>query len=168
MANVLLEAGLRVNELVQLIIPDLWFADAPVSTLLVRSAIAKGKRERKIPVSIRLSEILKQNFDENWTYCKAYPQGYAFFTACPDRKLTTRSVERVIAQAGQDALGITVTPHMLRHTFASRVLAKSNLEVVRRLLGHSNILTTQRYVHASADQLREAVEASSRRDSKCT
>jgi site-specific recombinase XerD len=73
MANVLLEAGLRVNELVQLIIPDLWFADAPVSTLLVRSAIAKGKRERKIPVSIRLSEILKQNFDENWTYCKAYP-----------------------------------------------------------------------------------------------
>lgn len=166
-ANVLLEAGLRVNEVVSLRIPDLWFSDNPVSTLVVRSEIAKGGRQRKIPVSPRLSMILQQNHEKNWQYCNAYPNGFAFSVQDPEKQITTRSVERTIADVGIRALGISITPHMLRHTFASRVLEKSNLEVVRRLLGHRNIQTTQRYVHASADQLRIAVEASSRKETPC-
>ena len=163
-ANVLLETGIRVNELVQLRIPDLWFADTPVSTLIVRKEIAKGKRERRIPVSPRLCEILVHNHKNNWAFDNSYPNGYAFYVTCPTKPLTTRSVQRLIVDAAKAALNMRVTPHTLRHTFASRVLEKSNLEVVRRLLGHSSILTTQRYVHASADQLKMAVEAASRKD----
>ncbi len=160
MANVMLEAGLRVNELVQLRIGDLWFATAAVSTLVVRSEIAKGNRERKIPVSVRLALIIDQIHSDVWTAELCSPYSYAFFLKDPTIPLTTRSVERVIRQAAQAAFGLNVTPHMLRHTFATRVLAKSNMRIVQELLGHASITTTQRYCHPNGQQLADAINDS--------
>ncbi|MCK4958178.1 MAG: site-specific integrase [Planctomycetes bacterium] len=161
MANVMLEAGLRVNELVQLIHSDLWFQSVPVSTLIVRQAIAKGNRERKIPVSQQLRTIIFQMAKEVWWPDQCEPTDFAFYINDPKEQLTTRTVQRIIKKAGMTSIGIKVTPHMLRHTFASRVLAKSNLKVVQELLGHSSIATTQRYCHPNGQQLADAINASS-------
>jgi len=164
MANVMLETGLRVNELVQLRIGDLWFASDAVSTLVVRSEIAKGNRERKIPVSVRLALIIDQIHSDVWTAELCSPYDYAFFLKDPRIPLTTRSVERVIRQAAHAAFRLNVTPHMLRHTFATRVLAKSNMRIVQELLGHASITTTQRYCHPNGQQLTNAINDSSERD----
>lgn len=163
MANVMLEAGLRVNELVKLNIGDLFFATQPVSTIVVRPEIAKGGRQRKIPVSPRLTLMLAQMDQEVWQVDDTLHADFAFYLKDPKQPLTTRSVERVIKEAGLAAFGTTVTPHMLRHTFATRVLAKSNMRVVQELLGHASILTTQRYCHPNGQQLVDAINQSSER-----
>lgn len=161
MANVMLETGLRVNELVQLHVEDLWYGNDAVSMLVVRPAIAKGKRERKIPISKQLSSVLRQMNKDVWAPETCFGYHFAFFQNNPREKLTTRTVQRIIKNAGMASIGIKVTPHMLRHTFATRVLAKSNLKVVQELLGHSSIATTQRYCHPNGQQLADAINASS-------
>lgn len=164
MANVMLEAGLRVNELVQLRLEHLWYNKEPVNTIIVTTDIAKGAKERKIPVSERLSSMLKQMNDRVWSAHICTAPDFAFFWGDPTQQMTTRQIQRIIRTAGHAAMGLTITPHMLRHTFATRVLAKSNLKIVQSLLGHSSILTTQRYCHPNNQQITDAIKASSERD----
>lgn len=163
MANVMLEAGLRVNELVQLRLEHLWFNNEPVNTIIVTTDIAKGAKERKIPVSERLSIMLKQMNEKVWASFICIAPDFAFFWGDPTQQMTTRQVQRIIRSAGHAAMGLTITPHMLRHTFATRVLAKSNLKIVQSLLGHASILTTQRYCHPNSQQITDAIKASSKR-----
>jgi len=74
-------------------------------------------------------------------------------------RLTTRQVQRVVAEIGRQA-GIELTPHMLRHTFAKRLVDNgSPLTVAQKLLGHSRLDTTSRYVKPGWDDLARAVES---------
>jgi integrase/recombinase XerD len=74
--------------------------------------------------------------------------------------MTSRSVQHVVRRAAQLAgLQRRVTPHTLRHTFASRYLeAGGTLAELRDILGHANIATTDRYSHANARRMQEMVE----------
>ena len=153
-----LEAGLRVNEVVQLRIDDLWFIDQPVTELTVRAAIAKNKKERRIPVSSRLSDAITQCHSMVWSWDKAPSCAYAFYLNNFSEHITTRQVQRFFIQGSREARIRRVTPHMLRHTFATKVLSKSNLRVTQKLLGHSSILSTQIYTHPNDEELRKAVD----------
>lgn len=153
-----LEAGLRVNEVVQLKVEDLWFIDQPVSELLVRSDIAKNKKERRIPISSRLADAITECQVKVWLADQVPNSAYAFYLNKWTMHISTRQVQRFMMQAAKLARIKRVTPHMLRHTFATRVLAKSNLRVTQKLLGHSSVLSTQIYTHPNSDDLRKAVE----------
>lgn len=154
----LLETGLRVNELVQLTVDDLSWSGSPVATLTVRPEIAKNKKERSIPVSSRLSEAIAGMNQKVWLPKGLGPTAFAFHQDDPGRHISTRQVERIIAAAGRQACGCDVHPHMLRHTFATKVLGKSNTRVTQMLLGHSSLQSTQIYTHPNNDELRKAVE----------
>jgi integrase/recombinase XerD len=154
----LLETGLRVGELVQLAVSDLIFNDAPVSSLTVRADIAKTHQARRIPTSSRLLQAIARMAETRWYHDNAPPDAYAFYENHPDRPLTTRQVQRIIGDAAHTASLDHVTPHTLRHTFATRVLAKSNLRVTQMLLGHASITSTQIYTHPDDQELRAAVE----------
>jgi len=147
MGLLMLDAGLRVGELVHLKVTDLWFASAPVNSLLVRAEIAKRHKERTIPLSDRIKHAINMmNAHELFTHHLGNLY-FAFYTADPRIHLTTRQVERIIRAASLKSVGRPIHPHMLRHTFASRLMKRTNIRVVQELLGHTSISSTQIYCH---------------------
>jgi len=158
LAMLLLETGLRIGEAVQLTIGDLRFADQPVKTLEVRAEIAKTKQPRRIPVSTRLSLAITKLNEQFWKPLLKIDSDPAFIAGPKNNALTTRQVQRILEAAALAAGIRRVTPHMLRHTFATRVLARSNIRVTQMLLGHMSLQSTQIYTHPDDDQLRKAVE----------
>lgn len=158
LAVLMLDSGLRVSEACQMLVSDLYFAGNPVNELVVRDAMAKGHRERSIPTTDRLRKSIEQMYAHWWSEDVYLGNGYAFYVANPAAHLTTRQVERIIARAAYIILERTVTPHMLRHTFATRLMRVSNIRVVQSLLGHKSITSTQIYTHPNSDDLKKAIK----------
>lgn len=157
-AILMMDAGLRVGEVVGLWTTDVYFQNKPVTTLTVRAQIAKGRRVRAIPVTLRLKAALARFNsapylipdlpDIQRVICNK-PQGHG---------LTTRTIERIITAAGIAALGRPVNPHMLRHTYATKLLRVTDIRTVQELLGHKHIGSTMIYTHVNDDDKRKAID----------
>lgn len=147
MAVLMLDTGLRVGELVQLIWSDLVCAAQPVHTLRVRAEIAKTKRERTIPLSSRCIQVIHSLMAGFWKRTPTDGSLFVFYTYSPQRHITTRQVERIIAVTGEIAIGRPITPHTLRHTFATRLKDVTDIRTVQELLGHQLLTSTQIYTH---------------------
>jgi len=136
----LYSSGLRVSELVRLRCDDV---DEDRGLLRVRRG--KGAKDRYTLLADRAIQALK-------LYREAYePRRWLFPGGRPDRHLTTRSVQKVVARAARDTgLEKHVTPHTLRHSFATHLLeGGTNLRIIQELLGHASSRTTQRYTHVA-------------------
>lgn len=157
MALTMLEAGLRVGELVHLRISDLWFAGAPVTNIIIRPEISKTKEERSIPVSTWLSNAIAQMSKTNWSTANQFVNYWAFGRLNLSKPLTTRQVERIINGAAVACLGFPVHPHVLRHTFASKLMRVTDIRTVQELLGHKSVLSTQIYTHPNEDDKKKAI-----------
>lgn len=159
MACIMLEAGLRVGELVQLKVSHLWFGDSPVTTLVVTGDIAKNHRRREIPVSSYLSNAIRFLREDFWFGIEPYADLNSFTYEEGRPNISTRQVERIIENAGMMSLNRPVNPHMLRHTFATRLSRVTSIRTVQLLLGHNNLSSTQIYTHPDAEDLRSAINA---------
>lgn len=153
----MLDAGLRVGEVVKLLQRDLWFNDEPVTSLVVPAEITKTKLERIVPLTPRLCFAIKQMQSRWWSGHGEYSTCYAFYNTQESAPITTRQVERIIRAAGIAALGRPIHPHILRHTFASRLMRITNSRTVQQLLGHKQLSSTQIYTHPNADDLKTAI-----------
>ncbi len=158
MALLMLEAGLRVGELVSLRMSNLYVYRQPVTTILLNSNVTKNKVEHSIPVSLRLCQALI-------SYLNAWPcldpdrgKDFAFANSTSKRPLTTKQVERIICAAAWKSLGRPVNPHMLRHTFGTRLMRVTNEAVVQQLLGHKFMSSTQVYLHPNEQDKRQAID----------
>ena len=158
MAVIMLDAGLRVGELVQLNYDDVIIDHQPVKTLVVRSEIAKLKIERSIPVSNRLRSVIETYEDRCSFAVQDYDSVPLAWTYSRDNRITVRQVQRIIKEAGNYSIGRPITPHQLRHTFATRLMEKSNIRVVQALLGHKSLQSTQIYTHPNNQHLRDAID----------
>jgi len=157
-ACLMLDAGLRVGEVIKLKFSHLYFNLAPVKTLVLTPSMTKNHKERTVPVSARLKEALFEFHNAtNWVKL-AEPSHYVFISSVPTVPMTTRQVENIITEAGMKSVGRPVNPHMLRHTFASRLLRITNMRTVQELLGHNYITSTQIYTHPNEDDKKEAIE----------
>ena len=154
----MLDAGLRVGEVCQLRKSDLWFNTAPVTALVIGAGIAEKDCERQVPVTQMLSEALKVMDYYWWSDQTSRAYQPAFYGDDPRRPLTTRQVQRIISRAAIKALGRSIHPHVLRHTFASRLMRKTNARIVQVLLGHKNLSSTQIYCHPNQQDLTTAIE----------
>ena len=157
-ACLMLDAGLRVGEVVQIEMQVVVFDGEPVKSLVLPKAITKNHKERSVPVNSRLSRAIPD-------FCMApvnsgpWPPSYQIFTSKQTGKcLTTRQVENMINNAGMKVLGRPINPHMLRHTFASKLLRVTNMRTVQELLGHSYITSTQIYTHPNEDDKKLAID----------
>jgi len=155
----LLETGLRVGELVRLRIRDVLFNGASVTNLVVRPEIAKLKKERVIPVSARLHTSIVTCATRLWYGHRDQPDTFLWYRSNPHAHLSTRTVESIIRTASLSALGRPVHPHVLRHTFASRMMRVTSARIVQELLGHADLRSTQIYTHPNGDDLRKAIDA---------
>ncbi|MBA7482930.1 Tyrosine recombinase XerC [subsurface metagenome] len=154
----MLHAGLRVGEVVKLELRDLVFNGDPVKAVTMRAATTKTKTERTVPLSILLQSAIA-------SIIKAIPDGdglastWSVFTGSNNKTaLTVRQVERIIKAASLAAFGRAITPHVLRHTFATRLMKVLDIRGVQTLLGHKHLSSTQIYTHPDADSLKSAIE----------
>jgi site-specific recombinase XerD len=133
-------AGLRVSEVAKLQVDDV-----DSSRMLIRIQNGKGQKDRYVPLSKTLLEILRAY----WTVAR--PKKWLFAGQRPDRYISTRTIERACQRAAR-AAGIRkhVTPHILRHSFATHLLENgTDIRTIQKLLGHQSIKTTVIYTHVS-------------------
>jgi integrase/recombinase XerD len=170
MALLMLDAGLRVGEVCQLRKSDLLFtitSDDPkkptcisiVQSLVIRPDIAKYKIERTVPLSSRVQNALKEISERVWETTDTLCDTYAFYLHDPRFHITTRQVQRIIADASLKSIGRAIHPHILRHTFGSRLMRKVNSSVVQALLGHKQLSSTQVYMHPNGDDMKQAIDS---------
>jgi len=162
MGLLMLDAGLRVGELVSLRVSDLYFNREPVRNIIIKPHMTKNKVEHSIPVSELLSAALVILFDIWWLNNETPDREFAFTNVSTDRPITTRQVERIICAAGWKALGRPVHPHVLRHTFASRLIRITSSSTVQQLLGHRYLASTQVYLHPNEEDKRQAIDSASK------
>lgn len=156
-ALLMLDAGLRVGEVVQLRKSDLSYASMPGLNIIVNASNTKTNTERTIPISARLHTAIALMLQHVWNQANLVTSPYAFINGSTNRPLTTRQIERQISTAALQVLNFEVNPHMLRHTFATRLMQRTNIRVVQQLLGHKSLSSTQIYTHPNADDLEKAI-----------
>lgn len=153
--ELLYATGMRVSELVGGNLEDIdWDAE------LVRVR-GKGNKERMIPFGRAAHEMLQQYLPERESLIVARIQRgrkaerQALFLNGQGTRLSVRSVERFLSDYGIRAgIGLNVTPHALRHSFATHLLEMgADLRTVQELLGHVSLSTTQKYTHLNIDHL---------------
>ncbi|MBL0927498.1 MAG: tyrosine recombinase XerC [Phycisphaerales bacterium] len=160
MLETLYSTGIRVSELVDLNSDDL---DEPGEALRVKG---KGKKERVVPLGShalasirRYREVLAgdQRFNPNNI---AFQPGKPLFINKHGGRLSSRSVRRKLDKyLRQCGLDPTISPHTLRHSFATHLLDNgADLRSVQELLGHQSLSTTQTYTHLTTARLRNAYD----------
>ena len=148
-ALLMLDSGLRVGELLGLTISDLFFSGAPVSFLTVRPEISKSKHSRNIPISERIKKTL-EIYTTNTIYTQTiYPDKKLIVKTPSQNSFTARAIEYTFRKASLRSIGWPVHPHCLRHTFATKLLQKTNIRTVQELLGHVALSSTQIYTHVN-------------------
>ena len=141
--EMLYSCGLRVSELVNIKISDINVKDR---TILI---LGKGSKERYAYYGSRCEKLL-------FKYLKNHNEEYLFINK-HGNKLNDRTVRKIVDETSKKAdINIHVTPHTLRHTYATHLLNDgADLKSVGDLLGHENLSTTQIYTHVSNERLRE-------------
>jgi len=147
--ELLYASGLRVAECCGLDLDDVDRRGGAVRVM------GKGGKERVVPAGDAALGAL-----EAWLSVRGEGRG-ALFTNLRGGRLGTRSVHRIVKRRAR-AAGIDrrVTPHTLRHTFATHLLGEgADLRLIQELLGHSRLSTTQRYTHVSPEQLMKVYDS---------
>ncbi len=141
-------SGLRLAELVGADIDDL---DLTARTLRVTG---KGNKTRQLPVGGKAVAALQRWLAQRADFCRDPDQAALFLSRRGDR-ISTRNVQRrLLDLIRRRGLGQHLSPHMLRHSFATHLLESSaDLRAVQELLGHANIATTQVYTHLDFQHL---------------
>jgi integrase/recombinase XerC len=141
--ELLYATGIRCAELVGLDLPDV---DLGARTVRV---LGKGSKERIVPFGQPALVALNAYFP---TRLKARPRTEALFVNARGGRLTDRWVRQIVThRVKQVALTRRMSPHSLRHSFATHLLERgADLRVIQELLGHASLSTTQRYTHVNA------------------
>ncbi len=151
--EMLYATGLRVSELVELEIKNIDFKNNSIKTM------GKGAKERIIPFGIKAKTALNAYFKERDVTLKVSTSRKkaptkAFLNDFGE-KITRQWVYTFIRGLGE-VINKTISPHTIRHTFATHLLENgADLRVVQELLGHENVVTTQIYTHISKKHLKE-------------
>jgi len=162
-----ISTGLRVSELVGLFLEDVSPYGVVSTVLSVPARISKRHKSRQIPINDDIRQAITHYIDIINTYQHPLvPNSFLFHSFHSKKPLSSRDFQRIIKQISISSINRSITPHTLRHTFATRLLKHTNLRVVQELLGHSSIQTTQIYTHPDLDDARAAVNNLSLFDTK--
>ena len=140
--ELLYSSGCRVSELSNIKIKDINFKERKIIIL------GKGNKERFVFYGSKCEKLLNEYLKENREYLLINKHG---------NKLNERTIRKIVDDNSRRAgLEVHVTPHTLRHTYATHLLNEgADLKSVGELLGHENLSTTQIYTHVSNEKLRE-------------
>jgi len=142
----LYSTGLRIAELVNLKV-----ADIDKESMVIHVRQGKGGKDRDVQLSESLREILRNYYRS----CLIKPTSFLFPSSCNEGHLDKSGIQRIIpALAKKAGIKKSVSPHTLRHCFATHLLEDgTDLRTIQVLLGHANIHTTAIYLHVATDHL---------------
>jgi integrase/recombinase XerC len=147
----LYSTGARVSELVGMDLTDISMAGGVVRLK------GKGQKERMVPIGAVAMAAIKEYHETLPRSAAASPCSVVSMPVfCNQRggRLTARSVERIVAAYSSRLAGGRISPHALRHTFATHLLDEgADLRAIQEMLGHASIDTTQKYTHLAMDHL---------------
>ena len=150
MLELLYATGLRVSELVGLKIADVELEAGSLS------CFGKGSKQRRIPIGRSSIHFLKNYFVVRRRMLKE-KRSDLMFVEQNGNPISRQKFWKIITSYGEQAGLGHVTPHMLRHSFATALIENgADLRSVQMMLGHSNINTTQVYTHVTNDRLKSA------------
>ncbi len=146
-------SGLRVGEVASLTLERV---DVPRARVLV---LGKGSKERQVPISEYAADALAAYLRDGRPRMAAEDSRHLFFNR-RRKPFSERDIRSMVQRYGATLLpGKRVTPHTLRHSFATHLLeGGADIRAVQELLGHASVATTQRYTHVSRRRLFEAYE----------
>jgi integrase/recombinase XerC len=144
----------RVSELVGINLEDLRSSDGLVHLR------GKGRKERIVPIGALALQAIRAYLNQ-WPLTKPRDLtakmkhvSLPIFRNSRGGRLTTRSVARIVAHYSNRLAGGSVSPHTLRHSFATHLLDEgADLRSIQEMLGHASLSTTQKYTHLATDQL---------------
>ena len=144
--EILYGCGIRVGELTSVRIKDIDF-----SSCLIKIK-GKRKKERLLPLGGKAMDAIQEYLER-----RSFEREDALFVNQSNQALSPRTIRRIIKKyAKLSGLSSKITPHTLRHSFATHLLdAGANLRALQELLGHSSLMTTQIYTHVSQKRLME-------------
>jgi len=150
-------AGLRIGEIVAINIEDLNLSEGLIKVK------GKGRKERIVPVGEKAVDAIKK-----YLATSQLTNTLPLFLNKYGKRITTRSVHRIVDKYKKLSGLWDITPHSLRHSFATHLLeGGADLRSVQEMLGHASLSTTQRYTHISMDKLMEVYDKAHPRGKKC-
>jgi len=145
--EMLYSTGVRVSELVSIKLGDINYSDKTIKIL------GKGSKERYVLFGTPCANLITKYLNDSRSILNVKNSDYLFLNA-RGGNITTRAIRDIIDKYDTDING-HVSPHTLRHTFATHMLNEgADLKSVQELLGHENLSTTQIYTHVSNERLR--------------
>jgi len=155
MIETLYSCGLRVTEMIQLKISDLFFEEGFIRV------IGKGNKQRFVPINsymIRLVDTYKDHIRSSFKIQKDFED--TLFLNRRGKQLSRNMVFMILKDLTKKAgIDKTVSPHTLRHSFATHLLENgADLRAIQQMLGHESITTTEIYMHLDKSHLKQVVE----------
>lgn len=150
----LYSCGLRVSELVNLKLSDLYFDEGFIKVE------GKGNKQRLIPISPRAINEIKLYFtDRNQIEVKSGHEDFVFISLRRGKRLSRIMIFHMIKELAQQAsITKNISPHTFRHSFATHLLeGGANLRAIQCMLGHESIATTEIYTHIDRNVLRSEI-----------
>ena len=154
----MLDTGLRVGETIAVTWADLILCNKPLTAIRLQAVHTKSNCSRTIPFNAHVRQAIVKGFyivnaDRS---CKPEHNVITYKPGTPP--LTIRTLERRIQRLGYDTVNQRITPHTLRHTFATRLLGVADIRTIQELLGHKSVQTTQVYTHPNSEDARKAID----------
>jgi len=154
----MLHAGLRNGEVCGLRFNDLYLEGSAFTTIEIHNGHGNNELVRLVPLSVALVSALEAYYP---VYVEKFgrpdPHQFAFITRNQKMPIQQRDVQRITQKWTSLWLGTSFHPHLLRHTFATRLMRKTSIRVVQDLLGHLNLGSTQKYTHPTSEDCKNAV-----------
>ena len=151
MLELMYATGFRFSELIELKLNDVDFNDDIIRIM------GKGSKERIVPIGDYALEYLKEYiYNHRGNLLKITRTDYIFLNN-HGKKMTRQGFFKIIKKIAKDAdINTEISPHTLRHSFASHLLKYgADLRTIQELLGHSDISTTQVYTHIANEEIRK-------------
>jgi integrase/recombinase XerD len=156
--RLMLQCGLRAGEVSGLRVENVWRAGFVHPCVNLPRSSTKGHVARHVDMSEPLRDLVKRHIDDEQKKGRCMtPDAWLVTGQFQRGRLRVSGIERLTAKISQAALGRTVHPHLLRHTYATILLKFTNIRVVQALLGHAKINTTEIYLHPTSEDSRLAV-----------
>lgn len=158
MLEFLYSTGARISEVIDLDVDDIHFAALDDGESVVR-LFGKGSKERVVPLGSYARKALNEYLVRARPGMAAKGKGNpALFLNQRGGRISRQAVWMILNKAAEQAeLGVEISPHTLRHSFATHLLeGGADVRVVQELLGHASVTTTQIYTKVTVDALREA------------
>lgn len=158
--HTLVLTGLRVGEFLHLKWRDVVTSDyQPRSMLVLRPEWTKTRKGREIPIPLTLRGAYTEYIAKIEGRGRGKPMlHWPLWPGDEENPHSARYLQELISVGGRAACNRRVTPHMLRHTYATGLLRVSNTRVVQIALGHESLRSTQIYTHPAAEEIQTATD----------